>query len=199
MPTTRTYANDMKARIYKKTKSRAGKGEVSKDGGFTLVELIVAMFVFTAAITLAVGIFISGLQAERRLVAEIAGNSAVASALEIMMREIRTGYDFTVSGASNNKISFSKGDDKTTSYELQDGGILRGTQAITGENVSVEYLKFSSVQKDNNNLVNLCGPWRITIVMGVKPKNADLISQIQATVSSRILPGDLQKNQECRL
>ena len=117
-------------------KNRAGKDGVSRDGGFTLVELIVAMFVFTSAITLAVGIFISGLQAERRLVAEISGNNAVSSALEIMMREIRTGYDFKVNGSS---ISFIKEDDKTAGYGLLNGAILRNkdTNTINRDNVLV--------------------------------------------------------------
>jgi prepilin-type N-terminal cleavage/methylation domain-containing protein len=62
--------------------------------GFTLVELIVTIAIFTITITIAVGGFTNALRTQREVAALISAESNVSLALEQMTREVRTGYLF---------------------------------------------------------------------------------------------------------
>jgi prepilin-type N-terminal cleavage/methylation domain-containing protein len=61
---------------------------------FTLVELIVAIALFSILFAIAGGGFVNALRAQRQVASEMAAESNVSIALEEMAREIRTGYLF---------------------------------------------------------------------------------------------------------
>ncbi len=61
---------------------------------FTLVELLVAIGLFSILFAIAGGGFVNTLRAQRQVSAEMAAESNVSIALEEMAREIRTGYLF---------------------------------------------------------------------------------------------------------
>ncbi len=63
-------------------------------GGFTLVELLVAIGLFAVIATIASGGFISALRTQRRVASLISAESNVTLVLEQMAREERTGYLF---------------------------------------------------------------------------------------------------------
>ena len=62
--------------------------------GFTLVELLVAMALFSILMAIAAGGFVRALRSEREVSAMMAAESNVKLALEQMAREMRTGYLF---------------------------------------------------------------------------------------------------------
>lgn len=62
--------------------------------GFTLVELLVAMGIFTIVISIATGGFISSLRTQRQVASLISAQSNASLVLEQMAREIRTGFLF---------------------------------------------------------------------------------------------------------
>jgi prepilin-type N-terminal cleavage/methylation domain-containing protein len=62
--------------------------------GFTIIELLVAIGLFTIVVTIAVGGFTNALKTQRQVSSLIATQSNVSIALEQMTREIRTGYLF---------------------------------------------------------------------------------------------------------
>src|SRR5690242_13190428 len=63
-------------------------------GGFTMIELVVAMAVFSIIVTVILGGIVRSLQDQRRLSSLIAADNDVSIALEQMAREIRTGFRF---------------------------------------------------------------------------------------------------------
>jgi prepilin-type N-terminal cleavage/methylation domain-containing protein len=62
--------------------------------GFTLVELLVAIALFSILVSIAAGGFVRALRSERQVSAMISAESNISIALEEMTREMRTGYLF---------------------------------------------------------------------------------------------------------
>ncbi len=168
----------------------------SKDG-FTIVEFIVAMFIFVMALTIGVAVFLNSLRTQRALLLDMAVNNNMNLALEQMARDIRTGYDFEVTETT---LAFKGRDGRDISYGLNGGGtairrtIDGGSLNVTGEKAVVRTLKFSFFERSE------CEPWRITVVLGVSPLGSEKIMNIQTTVTSRVLPRDVgsEEHNVCR-
>ncbi len=162
----------------------------SKNAGFTLAELLVAMSVFIIVTVVAVGAFIQSLKSERHLVTMIAVDNEIQTALEQMSREIRTGYLFTTSTNPSVLLSFYNASGASTTYRLSSANaLLRNGVPITSSNVVVKSLNFIVSQNSGS-----CSPWRVTINLGVGAAGADKSVApvyIQTTVSSRTLPKDV--------
>ena len=62
--------------------------------GFTLVEVLVAIGVFSIVVAIATGGFVSSLRTERQVASLISAQSNASLVLEQMAREVRTGYLF---------------------------------------------------------------------------------------------------------
>lgn len=170
-----------------------------KEGGFTIVELLVAIAVFSTVISIAAGGFVTALKTQRQTAALISANSNVSLIIEQMMREIRTGYDFCQNNQScleggDDMISFTKGDGERVTYCLANSAIYRGSavgicdtanfQKITADNVFVRSLKFLvKGGSPNDNLQP-----RVTILVGIssnEPGVSGSVIYLQTTVSSR--------------
>ena len=173
--------------------------------GFTLVELLVAISLFSIVVAIAVGGFAKALHTEREVATLVAVQSNAGITLEQMAREVRTGYQFCVganntqnlacscNALNNNKnewacssLAFINADGASTTYSNLNGILLKNGQPITSDNVNVKYLTFvlfGNLSTDNWNP-------RITISMGVTPSSTDpaLASDeldLQTTVSAR--------------
>lgn len=70
-------------------------------GGFTLIEMIVSLTLFSAVITIAVGAFLVLLAANKQLQEEQAVLTNLSFALDSMTREIRTGSGYVVTSWSS--------------------------------------------------------------------------------------------------
>lgn len=160
----------------------------NRRSGFTLVELLVSMALFTIVIAIATGAFIRALRTQRQLVSFASANSNVSLVLEQMAREIRVGRDFSSLG--RNTLSFTNGRGELVVYDFNetDGVIMRRVgagvpQPLTSENVSVKNLEFKTMFIGDDGY-----PARITVLVTVSPKeigvNTSLI-RIQTTVSAR--------------
>jgi type II secretory pathway pseudopilin PulG len=167
--------------------------QIIKDNkeGFTLAELLVAMSVFIIVTVVAVGAFIQSLKSERHLVAMIAVDNDVGTALEQMARDIRTGYLFATSTDPSQALSFYNASGDLTTYGTSSTNILvRDGVAITSNNVIVKKLDFIVTQTGGR----ACYPWRVTINLGIGAAGADQSvapTYIQTTMSSRVLPKDV--------
>jgi prepilin-type N-terminal cleavage/methylation domain-containing protein len=62
--------------------------------GFTLVELMVSIALFSVLVSIAAGGFVQALRSERQITAMVSTESNISIALEEMTREMRTGYLF---------------------------------------------------------------------------------------------------------
>lgn len=166
-------------------------------GGFTLVELLIAMSVFIIITVVAVGAFIQSLKSERHIVTMIAVDNDLNSALEQMAREMRSGYLFTTSSQAVgvDALHFINFSGASTTYGVVSGTLARDGQAITSNNVVIKRLSFIVSQPGNPNAVSdTCYPWRVTILMGIGAAGASPAippTYIQTTVSSRIFPKDV--------
>lgn len=69
--------------------------------GFTLVELLVAIAIFSIVVAIGVGGFVHALHTQREVAALIATQSNASDALEQMTREMRTGYLFCTTKNNN--------------------------------------------------------------------------------------------------
>ena len=192
--------------------------------GFTLVEVLVAIALFSIIVAISAGGFTIALRTQRQLAALISAQSNVSLAMEQMAREIRTGYLFChdannnptcacantgtpnscgiKNGVGNNDletadINFFNANGANVVYSLgagtnalmrSDSGTGGISQAITGDTVTVKYLKF--VIQGNDEGDNL--PPRITILLGVAPSSSDPaiandVLSLQTTVSARVI------------
>lgn len=173
--------------------------------GFTVTELIVAMGVFAVLLTAAVGVFVQALRSERRLLDLMAVNNNAGLVLEQIIREIRTGRSFQIpDGAAacgidgGTELNFTNFLDKNIIYRLNQNNAIEkeiedeASSTLTASNVSIENLCFTVQQFENN----ICAPWRVTILMKVSSKTQpDILPvDIQTTVSSRILPREIEND-----
>ncbi|MDP2741591.1 MAG: type II secretion system protein [bacterium] len=164
--------------------------------GFTLIELMVSLGIFSVVMLIATDGFIRSLKTERQASAFSFVNSNLSSVIEQMAKEIRTGKNFCANGilcSSSSQLSFVNANNKTVTYCLENSSIKKNIgvdcspgQEITGENVSVQYLNFIISGNQNNDGL----PPRITILVGASSKNKSASFynvNLQTTVSSRII------------
>jgi len=171
-----------------------------------MVELIVAMSVFSVAITLATGVFARALRTQRTLNHLMSVNSNASLVIEQLAREIRTGYNFSVSydeGAEceniltfyrsrdNVKVSYKWNIEKNTidfQKDFQeDGGVF---STLTASNILIKKFCFVRIPPQASD-----DPWRIMMHMAIgstDPRISANPLNIQTTISSRILPSDIE-------
>lgn len=71
---------------------------ISNEGGVTLLELLVAMSIFTVTITIVVSVFISMVSAGKRSANATDVDNSANSVLESIAKEMRTGKNFSFGG-----------------------------------------------------------------------------------------------------
>ena len=103
-----------------------------KKKGYTLIELIVAMGLFSIIMLLASGAYLVVISLNRQAQGMAAGIDNLAFAIEIMARSIRTGTSYSCAGAGNcadgaSNLSFVTAEG-TTSYELDEFAIQQEKQ-----------------------------------------------------------------------
>jgi len=168
-------------------------------GGFTVIELLVSIGIFSVVMSIAMGGLTQALRSQRQAAAFIAANSNMSLALEQMVREIRVGQELRYATAaecpsdpSGSGLSFKRlragssveviycfdAGNKTITRE--EGGV--SVQPIVADNVSVEGLTFTLLDDP-------LYPPRVTIVVEVAPKEATVRGNrifLQTTASVRL-------------
>lgn len=94
----------------------------NKKNGFTLIEIMVASSIFIIVMVIAVGAILALVNGNRKAQALSSVVSNLNISLESMIRDIRTGTDYSITGsAGKNVITFTNSDSNTTVYSLVDG------------------------------------------------------------------------------
>jgi len=185
--------------------------------GFTLVELMVAIALFSILVAVAVGGFTRALRSERQAGDIIAAESNVSLALEQMAREVRTGSDFCPTTVSGNlcgdpsvdaatgvadvypNLAFTNAEGAVVVYALQDSVLMKSVDGgstfspVTADTVSVPYFAAEIA----GNSAGDHWPPRVTIDLGIVPNDPSLAGQIlhlQTTVSARAIDCDAGGN-----
>lgn len=181
--------------------------------GFTMIDLLVAIGIFSVVVSIAAGGFVNAMRTQRQISAIIAANNNVVLALEQMAREIRTGfyfcspnvaYDPTSPGTFGcpnypNEIRFINTNGQAVRYSLSAGGTIQKdttdlntslttSAQITGSNAAIQYLSFVIRGNNPGDLLQS----RITVVIGVSAKAIGVsgnVVSLQTTISARQLDG----------
>lgn len=158
------------------------------------MELIVAIGVFSIAVSIIVGIFLSATKVERRVLATVNIIDNARFVFERLGKEIRTGKSFSLpNGNGSNKLCFTNDKNIAVVYQLSGNTLLRfegactvsppANSEITSPAITVIYLFFyvsgEAAPPDTNQP-------RITITAGFRPSsvlNASSIINIQKTIS----------------
>jgi type II secretory pathway pseudopilin PulG len=188
------------SRIFKEHRSVASRS------GYLLLELLIAMTLFSIIVLIATGSFVNILKTQRQVVALSAAQSNLGIVMEEMAREIRTGSLFctkidgtpdptcgcSIFGSSTvcSALTFSDSEGNNIEYSLNGAnGFLEKTvsstaEEITGADVKVQYLKFilfGNIPGDHWNP-------RVTATLGILPSEASLsgnLLNLETTVSAR--------------
>ena len=166
--------------------------------GFTLVEMLVTVALFSILVSVAVGGFVRALRTERQISGMMSTESNASIALEEMTREMRTGYLFTPLSCSGTQqpqtcagIQFFNANGQQVTYARDASGMLTRTttssEPLMGGNVSTTFLSFTVFGDVSGNDATHWPP-RITIDLGVAPSSTNLPSStvnLQTTISAR--------------
>lgn len=90
------------------------KNKKQKTKGFTLIEMIVSLGLFSVVIVVAVGALLTMVNADKQLQSEQSIMSNLSFALDSMTREIRTGINFYCDASASVSGIFSDGYDQDT-------------------------------------------------------------------------------------
>ncbi|MBI2888297.1 MAG: type II secretion system protein [Candidatus Liptonbacteria bacterium] len=182
------------------------KSPLKAHSGFTIVEMLVAIGLFSIIVTIAVGGFARALRTQRQAQLLLAVNSNVNQALETMAREIRTGVEFSLKPGAYPNYTFMNAKGETVLYLWRKdlGELWRMKQVATpqsstvflgggiiGDNVRVTNAAFDVQGTDKKDGF----PPRVTIMLGVVASTTDPgISgspvRLQTTVSARLMDDD---------
>jgi type II secretory pathway pseudopilin PulG len=164
-----------------------------------MVELMVAIGLFSIITSIAVGGLVRALRTQSQLANLLSANSNMSLVLEQMSREIRAGYDFCTNGAlcstgnPKESLSFHNSKNQIVTYCLSRGRLMRevGSRAcdedspqLTADNVQIAYANFflsGDVSGDNIQP-------RVTVSLGVtyaQGQGAGTVVNIQTSVSPR--------------
>ncbi len=190
--------------FFKKFKPNS-KGKAAKnEKGATLIELLVAVIIFSIVMIAVIGILISAIKANKRIIAKQENIDNARYSMEFMMKELRMAKASTPAN-----LSFNHGVgvyDNLTFYILNpanalvpvayslsgDGKIMRndgtGDQPISADGINVTALKFWI--NDWNLTQGPAGTAPlITIFMEMKGKTGAAVNEVvnlQSSVSPRI-------------
>ncbi len=161
--------------------------------GFTIIELLISIALFSVVVTIAVGGFTRALRLQRQTQSLLSVNTSLNQALEIFAREVRTGGEFSnPSGPST--LQFTNARQESVTYLWHDQALWRAVggseKKITSDNVLIVNASFLLVQ--GSSPLNDGYPPRVTLALKAAPNSSDPaitqdIIQFQTTVSARLI------------
>ncbi|PKL72410.1 hypothetical protein CVV26_01960 [Candidatus Kuenenbacteria bacterium HGW-Kuenenbacteria-1] len=167
--------------------------------GFSLVELTVAVAIFSMIIISAGNIFIQILKTQKEMLSKQILIDEGRYIMESMMKDIRMGYGFKDNITDRTQINFTRYNDKEEDEKLISTGVYclagedgvcvqsgtylakTGNQVISSEKVSIKNLEFY-IDKTNQP--------QITVILTLEPRNyrgTKPLLRLQNTVSQRCL------------
>ncbi|MEK7537241.1 MAG: prepilin-type N-terminal cleavage/methylation domain-containing protein [Patescibacteria group bacterium] len=163
--------------------------------GFTLVELIVAVFIFSVLMVIAVGSFVSALSLQRRAlnIKKVEENSRFI--LELMAREIRVANPINTTdngcpGSGTSILTFQHPVNGLIEYSLSGNQVHRKVDGadsiISNPDIEVSRLTFCV----SGNAVSDDRQPRVTIILSLKTGGAAAEKaniDLQTTASQRVL------------
>jgi prepilin-type N-terminal cleavage/methylation domain-containing protein len=161
------------------------KNKFTKNKGFTLMELLVAVAIFSVTITIVSDIYLSTVGSQRKSFGQQDVLDSSRFAIESMARAIRQS---TIVSATPVSLEINHPDKGTVRYDLNGGRLMETDSPLTADNVVVEKLSVLTSGLDGNDDEQP----RVTIGLVIKSKNLKAREQTQMTVQTTITPRKLQ-------
>jgi prepilin-type N-terminal cleavage/methylation domain-containing protein len=108
------------------TRSKQQKGYARR--GFTILELLIALSLFSILTALSMGTFLRALKMHREIMGFSRTLDAAGQMIEQMSREIRTGYSFEVNGLPGDELIFINARGQEVGYKMIDYRIGKCTE-----------------------------------------------------------------------
>src|SRR3989344_2710842 len=171
------------------------KKKNSKIGGFTLIELIVAVGVFMVVMTITLSAFLNIIDIQKKTEAFRKVNDNLNFAMEAMMREIREGKSYSDTDCSGSDFCFTDKDGKAIKYELNAGGYIERKEGsgdwlrMTSDGIKITRLSFFVSGEETYPSGDRQQPLVTISIGGESGEKEKLKSKLnlQATVSQRKL------------
>ena len=160
----------------------------SDNKGLTLIELLIAIGIFSIVAVIFLSTFVTFLKSARQISSSQQVAENVRYAADIMTREIRTGSSYNIISVS--EIAFTNFKNESVDYKLENDIIRRSSDGgisffdLTAPSISVNDLKIIGGGLDSSD--NLQS--KITIIINASAKDADQSSSpviLQSSVSAR--------------
>lgn len=154
-----------------------------KNKGFTLIEMIVALGVFSMVIAAATNLFTAGLKGQRKSLTLQYLQNDTRYILELLSKEIRMSHIETDSMEDILHITaFKLSGSEDVVYSLSDGKIFRNGESLTSNHVNISRFKFYIYEKSKS-------PVLVTVIMDAEGIGTDIEQQtvinFQTTISTR--------------
>ena len=175
-----------------------------RESGQTLIEMLIAMFIFSMFIAISVGGFAQSLATQRVVLKMTSASNNMSLSMEQMLREMRMGSNYVTNGGNDITFLRSSVDPNTSQVIAQtvtyawdkNAGILTRsiqngsnpitlTQPFTASNVAITY--FHVTVQNPVGYGSLSAPCLATMVIGITTadKNQTIVNYIQTSVESR--------------
>jgi len=127
--------------------------------GFTLVEMIVAIGIFTMVAVAAISALASVIDANQRSRSLAQTNNNLDFSLQTMIREIRNGFSYGCDATdpksnddcSNSEFGFVNAERNKVAFKLDNEKIKRNSQSLTPPDVTVKHLRFNVIGASSND------------------------------------------------
>ncbi len=162
---------------------RGNNNKKKKNSGFSLIELLVALAVFSIVIITAIGIFTVVINGHRKISSQQAVIESGRFLLEFVSKEVRFSEVFSTSGATTTvSIQNSEGESISYSFDNVQGILSRNGIALNNENIRIDGQFYVSGNE---------GAFRplVSVIMKVSDRRAgmpfDTSANLQTSVSPR--------------
>ncbi|MDF1498379.1 MAG: prepilin-type N-terminal cleavage/methylation domain-containing protein [Patescibacteria group bacterium] len=172
-----------------------------KVGGFTLIEMLVALGLFSMVITTAIGIFVSGSSAQKKAMDLFEVQREANYIMETISRELRMAKDINIDQSNNNdsNLTFTNHNGDLITYCISDVDGVCGSGVgyeyfsidfdndgtgtrVSSTDVILKNLKFYTNDFSSGNKQSF-----VTILMDVKSRKRDDTNiKLQTSISMRI-------------
>lgn len=164
----------------------------SKNQGFTLIEMVVAVGVFTIVIVITLASFLNISDIQNKSIALRVVNDNINFAVETMVRDIRTGKNYCSSCSGSSMFNFTNSRGEQVVYRLSGGVIERSSDgglnfiSLTSEEVNIDNFVFTVTGEEVGDAEQ---PLVTINISGSAGKKGRIITDlsVQATVSQRSL------------
>lgn len=142
----------------------AGQDPHGSSRGFTLIELVVAVGVFALLVGTVAGVFVSLTRGQRSGLAQSTILGDAETFLELLEREVRTGYGNTFTAPTTDSFQFQNQDQEQITYCLGNtvAGCTAGstqiirigptsTDQLTSRSVDIRFLEYTAVPATPND------------------------------------------------